>query len=198
MVPVPLSASLAAVLVPLLLVNGYLGGYGNGDHSGSQDSGHGISYTEKRDPCAEFNPYRNLYFGDLRVHTGLSHETWILDVPPAPGEAYRFAKGEPIRLPPLDEHGVGTRTVQLDTPLDFAAVTDHGEFLAEVEACTTQESGAYDSPTCTLYRQKSFLSEVVNKDCRITPLNPGMGKFNIHVEVCTVVAMKKCLRSEQA
>jgi hypothetical protein len=121
----------------------------------------GIVYSEEREPCSHFNPLRNLYFGDLHVHTGLSHETWLLDVPPAPEEAYRFARGEPIRLPPLDERGIGTRVVSIDEPLDFAAVTDHGEFLAEVRACITPDSGAYDSLTCAIYREKTFLSEAL-------------------------------------
>lgn len=121
----------------------------------------GIVYSEEREPCSDFNPLRNLYFGDLHVHTGLSHETWLLDVPPAPEEAYRFARGEPIRLPPLDDEGIGTRTVSIDEPLDFAAVTDHGEFLAEVRACTMPDSGAYDSLTCATYREKTFLSEAL-------------------------------------
>jgi len=152
------SARLAAPLFVACL----LASCGGDSRSGSLDSGdRGLVYTERREPCSEFNPLRNLYFGDLHVHTGLSHETWILDVPAAPELAYGFAKGEPIQLPPLDEEGMGTRTVQLDHPLDFAAVTDHGEFLGEVEACVTPNSGAYGSPSCILFRDKNFLSEVV-------------------------------------
>ena len=90
-------------------------------------------YTENREPCSNFNPLRNLYFGDLHVHTALSHETWTLDVRAGTEDALRFARGEPIGLPPLDEDDIGTRTHQLQRPLDFAAVTDHGEFFVGVK-----------------------------------------------------------------
>jgi len=118
-------------------------------------------YTEDREPCTRFNPLRNLYFGDLHAHTGLSHETWTLDVRAKTIDALRFARGEPIRLPPLDEDGVGTRTLQLHRPLDFASVTDHGEFLAEVEACVSEGSAVYNSLPCLIYRLGGLPSEIV-------------------------------------
>jgi hypothetical protein len=48
--------------------------------------------------------------------------------------------------------GVGTQTVQIDRPLDFTALTDHSEFLGEVELCTTPGSITYDSTLCQNYR----------------------------------------------
>src|SRR5262245_36167325 len=86
--------------------------------------------------CAEHNPLRNVYFGDLHVHTSYSFDAHAFDVRTTPAQAYRFAQGEPVALPPLDANGQGTRTIRLDRPLDFAAVTDHSEFLGEVEVCT--------------------------------------------------------------
>jgi hypothetical protein len=44
------------------------------------------------------------------------------------------------------------RTVQLDRPLDFAAVTDHAEFFGEIDVCTDPSSPGYDSTTCRTYR----------------------------------------------
>ena len=129
------------------------------------------AYTEVREPCASFHPLRDLYFGDLHAHTGLSHETWILDVTGRTATAHAFARGESIGLPPLDADGRPTRTLRLDRPLDFAAVTDHGEFLAEVEACVVPGTPAYDSRTCEIYREKSFLSELVVAFPTFTP-NP--------------------------
>ena len=66
----------------------------------------------------------------------------------------RFARGEPVALPPLDANGNGTRTVRLERPLDFAAVTDHSEFLGEVESCTTPGSPTYDSASCQMFRDR--------------------------------------------
>jgi hypothetical protein len=91
-------------------------------------------------------------FGDLHVHTRLSFDAYAFEVRNGPEEAYRFARGEAVTLPPLDAAGRGTRTVQLDRPLDFAAVTDHSEFLGEIEACTTPGSDGYLSAACTALR----------------------------------------------
>ncbi len=117
-------------------------------------------YSEEREPCSQFNPSRNVYFGDLHIHTALSFDAWIWDVRTTPADAYRFARGEPIPLTHLEENGQGTRTIQLERPLDFAAVTDHAEFFAEVEACVTPGSEAYDALTCVFFRQGNALSTI--------------------------------------
>jgi hypothetical protein len=113
----------------------------------------GIVYTEERAQCTDHNPLRNLYFGDLHSHASFSFDAWIWEAWLPPVHAYRFAKGEGIRLPPVDEDGLGTRTLRIDRPLDFAAVTEHSEFLGEVEACLSPDSGVYDIPLCRLFRQ---------------------------------------------
>ena len=105
--------------------------------------------TEQREPCATYTPTKRPMFGDLHVHTARSHETWLLGVRETAAGAFRFARGEPLAIPPLTGPGAG-RVVQLERPLDFAAVTDHGEFLGEVEACLQPDSGAYGSPTCRI------------------------------------------------
>jgi len=113
-------------------------------------------YEETRAACAAHNPLRNLYFGDLHVHTALSFDAQAFDVQTTPAEAYDFAKGAPVALPPLDINGEGTQVIQLERPLDFAAVTDHSEYLGEVEECTTPGSPNYNSPTCATYRGEVF------------------------------------------
>jgi hypothetical protein len=125
-----------------------------------------VSYSELREACADRDPLRRAYFGDLHVHTAFSFDAWTYDVRTTPAHAYRFARGETIHLPPLDANGDGTTAVRLDRPLDFAAVTDHAEYLGEVSLCTTPGSPAYDSPTCTAYRPPvgSFLALNVGAD----------------------------------
>ncbi len=102
--------------------------------------------------CADYNPLRNVYFGDLHVHTSFSFDAYVFDVRTTPEQAYRFARGEPLSLPPLDAAGHGTQTIRLKRPLDFAAVTDHSEFLGEVEVCTTPDAPGYDSAECRAFR----------------------------------------------
>ena len=79
-------------------------------------------------PCEDRNPLRNAYFGDLHVHTSYSFDAGAYGNPLEPADAYRFAAGEPVSLAPAE----GPRTARIDRPLDFVAVTDHGEFLGEV------------------------------------------------------------------
>src|SRR5512140_2754188 len=92
--------------------------------------------TEAREPCGQHNPLRNAYFGDLHVHTTYSFDAHAFEVRTTPAQAYHFARGEPVSLPPLDAQGNGTRSIRIERPLDFAAVTDHSEYLGEVQACT--------------------------------------------------------------
>lgn len=96
--------------------------------------------TDVREPCADTNPLRNVYWGDLHVHTALSYDAVLSAVRTTPEEAYRFARGEALDV-------AGT-TAQLQRPLDFAAVTDHAEFLAEVSVCLTPGGALYDEPFC--------------------------------------------------
>ena len=55
--------------------------------------------------CDDYDPARNLYWGDLHVHTAYSFDAWLHDVRLDPDDAYRFAQGEAVALPPLDERG---------------------------------------------------------------------------------------------
>ncbi len=112
-----------------------------------------VEVTEEREPCDDRNPLRNPYFGDLHVHTANSFDAYINGTRPGPADAYRFAAGQPVALPPLDEQGQGTQTIALRRPLDFVAVTDHAEYLAEVAECTTPGAEGFDTSRCETYRQ---------------------------------------------
>ena len=131
--------------------------------------------------CADRNPQRNLYWGDLHVHTLLSFDAWIYDVRTTPEQAYAFARGEEIGLPPLDASGEGTTRVQLERPLDFAAVTDHSEYLAEVQGCTTEGSPVYDLQLCVDYRAATARS-IQDWGTAFVPADPT--RFE---EICSVI-----------
>ncbi len=65
-----------------------------------------------------------LLWGDTHLHTRLSFDAYYLGNKTVDADtAYRFAKGEPVI------HPYHRARVQLQTPLDFLAVTDHAELL---------------------------------------------------------------------
>ena len=69
---------------------------------------------------AAFNEQRNLYFGDTHVHTALSFDSYLFGNRVGLDGAYRFARGEAIKLS-------SGETAQLSSPLDFVVMTDHAE-----------------------------------------------------------------------
>ena len=110
-----------------------------------------------REDCREHQPLKQALFGDLHVHTGFSYDARARDVTVTPQQAYRFARGEPVTLPPLDAQGRPTREVRAERPLDFAMVADHAEWLGETGACVAPDSASYESWPCRSLRGKGSL-----------------------------------------
>ena len=113
-----------------------------------------------RDPCDHRVDTRQPLYGDLHIHTGLSMDARALETTTSPDDAYRFARGEEI---PVYSGAPGVpQSAQIDRPLDFAAVTDHAEWLAEVALCTRPGSDVYDTTNCRIYRgeEQSWLARV--------------------------------------
>lgn len=111
-----------------------------------------FSTSEPRAECAVFDPLRRPHFGDLHVHTAYSWDAYADGTRGTPRDAYRFAKGGRIGIPPYDAAGRAVRSVQLTRPLDFAAVTDHAEMLGEVSVCQDPSAGGYATFPCWLLR----------------------------------------------
>ena len=74
---------------------------------------------------------RQVYFGDLHLHTSYSLDAAAAQTETTPDDAYRYAKGEVVTY-------LG-RPVQRNAPLDFLAVTDHAEYLGNVRAAMAGE-----------------------------------------------------------
>jgi hypothetical protein len=109
--------------------------------------------TEERELCTEHDPLRTPYFGDLHVHTVYSLDASTQGTRNTPLDAYRFARGEPLGIQPYDGAGRPLRRLQLDRPLDFAAVTDHAELFGELTICETPGLPGYGAPVCVIYRR---------------------------------------------
>jgi len=86
------------------------------------------------------NPLKNAYFGEIHTHTGLSLDALFGMTATGirvPDDAYRFAKGEVMSVAG-QKHSIGR-------PLDFAAVTDHAEYIGESYSAITPGAPGYDS-----------------------------------------------------
>lgn len=119
--------------------------------------------------CPDFVPERRAYFGDIHVHTSYSQDAnWRMGTSrTTPDDAYRFARGARISLPPYDSEGHSVRSAQLERPLDFLAVTDHAESLGEVRVC---ELPGYDGPGADMCGAGPWKRMAVGLASRILPL----------------------------
>ena len=80
-----------------------------------------------RTALADPNPDRNAYFGETHVHTSWSLDAFSIgNTVTTPADAYKYFQGEPIK------HPLGYE-VKIDTPLDWAGVTDHSEYAGVVQ-----------------------------------------------------------------
>ncbi len=112
-----------------------------------------VQYTEQREPCDVRSATRIALFGDLHIHTAYSYDARPRGTETTPMDAYRFARGEPIPVPPYDDQGSPAAVQQLQRPLDFAAVTDHSEFFGEMTLCYEPTSSVFQLPACRLIRE---------------------------------------------
>jgi opacity protein-like surface antigen len=87
---------------------------------------------------------RQVFYGDLHIHTALSADAFSTGTRTLPDDAYRYAKGEAIA------HGAGF-TVQLKRPLDFAAVTEHSEYLGSMREFLNPASPLSRHPLAKLF-----------------------------------------------
>jgi len=105
-----------------------------------------------REACADHNPLRQPLFGDTHVHTRLSFDAAANTTGATPVDAHRFARGEEIPFWPMGADGKPAGTHRIDRPLDFLAVSDHGEMLGERRLCREPDSPRYDTEFCAATR----------------------------------------------
>jgi hypothetical protein len=77
---------------------------------------------------------RQVFFGDLHLHTTYSFDAWsLMGTKTTPDQAYKFARGETIQF-------MG-KPVRRAWPLDFTAVTDHSENIGVMNQLDDPKSG---------------------------------------------------------
>jgi len=86
------------------------------------------------------NPDREAYFGETHIHTSWSLDAWLFgNRLTDPGDAYKYFKGEPIKHPAGYE-------VKITTPLDWAGVTDHSEYVGVIRLANDPSSSISKLP----------------------------------------------------
>lgn len=134
---------------------------------------------------------KNLYWGDLHVHTAYSLDAYGYGTVKTPADAYRFARGHEIELP-------DGSTVRLARPLDFAAVTDHAEWFDLMYVCT--HPLFLDDPYCRTITTKNspesgakVFSEYVRPTITLEePTIPPLCKTN--AELCAETSLNQWQR----
>lgn len=89
---------------------------------------------------------KQLLWGDLHVHTGVSLDAYAFGVRHTPADAFAFGRGQSL----LHTDG---EFLQLERPLDFMAVTDHAESFAITYLCG--DPGSSDTEYCQSLREQS-------------------------------------------
>ncbi|WP_396627033.1 DUF3604 domain-containing protein [Luteitalea sp.] len=115
------------------------------------------------------NPLKEAYFGEQHLHTAYSLDAYLGGTRLTPSDAYRFAKGEEVE--------VNGSKVKLHAPLDWAAVTDHAEYLGEMYSTMVAGAPGHDNPQLqelrrmTSYedREKWFVEYVQKANRGTTP-----------------------------
>jgi len=69
------------------------------------------------------NPLNNVYFGEEHLHSSASPDAFAFGTRTDANDAYRYARGEAIK------EAQSGKMIQKRTPYDWAAVTDHSEYL---------------------------------------------------------------------
>jgi Protein of unknown function (DUF3604) len=105
----------------------------------------------------EKNPERNAYFGETHVHTSWSLDAWLFgDRVTGPADAYKYFKGEAIKSP-------GGYDIKIDTPLDFAGVTDHSEYVGLIRLANDPNSPVNKIPAAQPFIVKSNSQEELQR-----------------------------------
>jgi hypothetical protein len=100
-------------------------------------------------PAPALSAERQAFFGELHLHTGYSFDAYsFMGARTTPDEALRFARGEPITY-------LG-QSVQRPRALDFAAVTDHAEYLGVINQMGDGQSALSRSDLGRRLREQPF------------------------------------------
>lgn len=135
--------------------------------SGSPQVESKTSQNQKAEAQVKQNPYKEAYFGETHVHTGVSMDAFIGGNRLTPEDAYRFARGEAVNM--------NGQMHKIKRPLDFCAVTDHSEFMGEAYSLMNPGAPGYNDPIAKAFRETTDLNEALGlyKKYVLDPLSGG-------------------------
>lgn len=143
------------------------------------------SKTNTADPVVrETAAEKQLYFGDLHVHTAISLDAFLWGNRHGVAEAYRFARGEPITL-------ASGAVAQISRPLDFVAITDHASSFETYAFCNAETISVEDQARCDRFSSPSNeLFEAAMKRVRQRPVKRALGFCKDDVSLCLKASQK--------
>ena len=123
----------------------------------------------------------NLYWGDTHLHTSYSPDAFLMRNQTAdPDTAYRYAKGYPV------VHPLHRARIQINTPLDFLVVSDHGEFMGVVPKIlqgdplvTGTKTGRRFKKMVDQGKQLEVFGELIAQVNKVAPPNPDLNSPRI-------------------
>ena len=141
---------------------------------------HSSEDWSEKEATLTLNPNKNVYFGDLHVHTSFSFDAYLGGTISSPSDAYRYARGKPIQI--------FGKPIKIDRPLDFSAVTDHSELIGELYTIQNEGSPGYNSFVPRFFRgvyndrkeygvntkrQRNIFNIVLKRASKGAPKHPG-------------------------
>jgi hypothetical protein len=105
---------------------------------------------------AQKNPERNVYYGETHVHTSWSFDAFAFgDTVTGPETFYQYALGKSVPHP-------GDYQVKITKPLDWAADTEHSEYMGMIQEAMDPES--------PLRKRSPVLAEALKVGIRADPM----------------------------
>ncbi len=98
-----------------------------------------------------FDELKNVYWGDVHVHTVASLDAVLFGTTLTVEDAYRFAKGAQLR-------SSGGELMQLARPLDFVAITDHAESFGLRTRCRDTDLTLIEELNCWVMETPNVLT----------------------------------------
>ncbi len=128
---------------------------------------------EQQEANAPTNPLKNAYFGETHMHTTYSLDAYIGGNRMSPRDSLQFAQGM--------EKMINGQPQKLHRPLDFAATTDHAEYIGEMYTNLNEEAPGHDNAQLVELRGLDkyedqmawFVKYVIKSNRGTTPQHPA-------------------------